>query len=668
MSSYALGLDPLPLGTPGQTQGTPVATGPPFLTYESAALHWQATARRYQEVQDRSPDGMMIFRSMRDLEGKIVDFEWLYVNSSAGAIVGRRPEDLLGKRLLVEMPGNRTEGLFDIYVGVVERGGSHAHEFSYLHEGLDKWFRSTSVKLDDGFYVAFLDLTVRKRAEEQAGRLAAIVRSSDHAIFSTSLAGTVETWNQGAEKLYGYTSAEMVGQSILCIIPEHLRAEREASFVHKAAGGSGVESFETERLTKAGVVVPVSVTISPITDPDGRSVGSAVIARDISQQIKLQERLVIADRMVSVGTLAAGMAHEINNPLAYVTGNLDILLEELQAIGGGSPSSRIQDLEGMVLEARGGSERIRKLVRELMTFSRPEAERRAVIEVRPVIEQAIRMAFNEIRQRARLVKDYGATPPVFADDARLGQVFINLLVNAAQSIAEGNVEDNEIRIVTSTDEAGRAVMEIRDTGRGIPGAVIGRIFDPFFTTKAVGVGTGLGLSICHNIVTGMGGEITARNNEARGATFRVALPPSARPAAPGPLVTGKVVDSWRRGAVLIVDDEPAVGIILGRVLRHHDVTLLTRAREAVDLVVGGKHFDVIISDLMMPEMSGIDLYDELVRRQPEAAQRMVFISGGAFTIGASAFLDRVANERLEKPFDTAKVRALVDRFVKTEAR
>jgi PAS domain S-box-containing protein len=602
---------------------------------------------------------------MRDPAGEIVDFEWLYVNSSAGEIVGRRPEDLLGKRLLVEMPGNRAEGLFDIYVQVVERGEPHAHEFSYRHEGLDKWFRATSIKLDDGFYVAFLDLTVRKRAEEQAGRLAAIVRSSEHAIFSTSLEGTVETWNRGAERLYGYTSAEMVGQSILCIIPHHLRAEREAALRNRAGGSSsGGDSFEAERLTKAGAIVHVSVTVSPITDPDGRSVGTAVIARDISQQIKLQERLVIADRMVSVGTLAAGMAHEINNPLAYVTANLDVVLEELQTIGGGSPSSRLKDLEGMVLEARGGSERIRKLVRELMTFSRPEAERRAVIEVRPVIELAISMAFNEIRHRARLVKDYGAIPPVFADDARLGQVFINLLVNAAQSLAEGNIEDNEIRIVTSTDEAGRAVTEIRDTGRGIPAAVIGRIFDPFFTTKAVGVGTGLGLSICHNIVTGMGGEITARNNEARGATFRVALPASASPAVPEPVVTGKAVVAPRRGTVLIVDDEPAVGIILSRVLRDHDVTRLTRAREAVELVVGGKHFDVIISDLMMPEMSGMELYEELVRRQPEAAQRMVFISGGAFTEGASAFLDRVANERLDKPFEAEKVRTLVGRFVR----
>jgi PAS domain S-box-containing protein len=636
----------------------------PLVSFESAALQWEATARRYQEVQDRSPDGMMIFRSLRDAGGKIVDFEWLYVNPSAGDIVGRRPEELLGKRLLVEMPGNQAEGLFDIYVTVVERGEPHAHEFSYRHEGLDKWFRTTSIKLEDGFYVAFSDLTVRKRAEKQAGRLAAIIRSSEHAIYSTSIEGTVETWNQGAEKLYGYTSAEIVGQSILCIIPPHLRAEREAALQHRLPGGGGVESFEAERLTKTGAVVHVSVTISPITNPDDRNVGYAVIARDISQQIKLQERLVIADRMVSVGTLAAGMAHEINNPLAYVTANLDVVLEELQAIGGGSPSSRIKDLEGMVLEARGGSERIRKLVRELMTFSRPEAERRGVIEVRPVIELAIGMAFNEIRHRARLVKDYGAIPPVCADDARLGQVFINLLVNAAQSIAEGNVEDNEIRIVTSTDEAGRAVTEVRDTGLGIPSAVIGRVFEPFFTTKSVGVGTGLGLSICHNIVTGMGGEITVRNNQGRGATFRVVLPASARPAEPSPVVSREVVDAPRRGAVLIVDDEPAVGAILGRVLRDHDVTLLTRAREAVDLIVGGKHFDVIISDLMMPDMSGMELYDELVRRQPDAAQRVIFISGGAFTAGASSFLDRVANERLEKPFDAEKVRALVNRFIK----
>ncbi len=628
---------------------------------------WELEAKLYQEVHDRSPDGMMIFRAVRNPAGKIIDFEWLYSNRSAGQIVGRRPEDLLGKRLLVEMPGNKEAGLFDIYVQVVEQGQPHAHEFAYRHEGLDSWFRATSIKLGDGFYVAFSDLTTRKRAEEKAARLAAIIRSSDHAIYSTSNAGIVETWNNGAENLFGYTSAEIVGRSILITVPEGQKAEREYALQRTLERG-GVESFQTLRVTKAGALVHVSVTLSAIGDAEGRTVGIAVIARDVSRQVELQERLIAADRMVSVGTLAAGMAHEINNPLAYVTANLDIVIEDLRVMAGGSPSGRLKELEGLAVEARGGADRIRKIVRGLMTFSRAEEERREVLDVKPVLDLSIATAFNEIRHRARMVKDYGEIPLILADEARLSQVFVNLLVNAAQAIGGGNAEGNEIRISTSTDDVGRAVIEIRDTGPGIPAGILGRLFDPFFTTKPVGLGTGLGLSICHNIVTGMGGEITATNREERGTTFRVVLPASLRPLETRPSdVSRKIateVATPGRGVILIVDDEPAVGIVLGRVLRDHDVTLVTRARDALDLLLSGKHFDVILSDLMMPEMSGIDLYDELTRQLPDVAQRVVFISGGACTPAASAFLERVTNERMEKPFDTKGVRALVQRFVK----
>lgn len=639
--------------------------GEPGTVGESPAQYWEAEARRHQEVHDRSPDGMMIFRAVRDAAGRIDDFEWRYSNRGASNIVGRRAEDLLGKRLLVEMPGNRDAGLFDIYVRVVELGEPHSHEFPYRHEGLDSWFRATAIKQGDGFYVAFTDLTVRKRAEEQAARLAAIVQSSEHAIYSTSGAGIVQTWNKGAERLYGYTSAEMIGQSILATVPEQCRAEHEEAAAH-ALGRGGVDSFLTRRLTKAGAVVHVSIMLSPISDLDHRIVGTAVIARDVSEQVKLQERLVVADRLASVGTLAAGMAHEINNPLAYVSANLDVMIEELRVIGGGSPSGRLKELEEMAVQAQGGADRIKKIVRGLMTFSRADEERPGVVDLSRLLDVSVNMAIHEVRQCAALVRDYGPTPPVVADDARLGQVFINLLVNAAQAIGAGNPEANEIRIVTSTDEAGRAVIEVRDSGPGIDGAIIDRVFDPFFTTKPVGVGAGLGLGICRNVVTGMGGEISVSNNDGSGATFRVVLPAAlarARPEAGRSARPGSV-SAVRRGAVLVVDDEPAIGVILARVLRAHDVTVVTKGREALDVILSGRHFDVILSDLMMPEMSGMELYDALIERCPDVAPRVVFITGGVATPDADKFLDRVANERMSKPFNAMGVRALVQRFVR----
>ena len=373
----------------------------------------------------------------------------------------------------------------------------------------------------------------------------------------------------------------------------------------------------------------------------------------------------MADRLVSVGTLAAGVAHEINNPLSYVLANLEMVVEEIRALSGGSASGRMKELEEMAIEARHGAERVRKIVRGLKTFSRADEEHRVVMDLKPALELAINMAYNEIRHRARLVKDYGPAPLVDADDARLGQVFLNLLVNAAQAIPDGNLEANEIRIATTTDAEGRAVITFSDTGPGIAEAVVGQIFDPFFTTKPVGVGTGLGLSICHNIVTGMGGLISVRSEIGRGTTFRVTLPPAAVQELPGAAASPpqEGPDRRGRGAILVVDDEPAVGMALKRCLRDHDVTVVTGVAEALDVLASGKQFDVIFSDLMMPQMTGMDFYRELTRRSPDDAARIVFVTGGAFTAVASEFLQQVANERLEKPFAPRTVRELVAKFL-----
>jgi CheY-like chemotaxis protein/anti-sigma regulatory factor (Ser/Thr protein kinase) len=282
----------------------------------------------------------------------------------------------------------------------------------------------------------------------------------------------------------------------------------------------------------------------------------------------------------------------------------------------------------------------------------------------PVIEYSVNIAFNEIRHRTRLVKEYGSLPLVEADDARLGHVFINLLVNAAHAFPDANTDANEVRIVTSTDLQGRAVVEVRDTGPGIPPALLGRVFDPFFTTQPIGVGTGLGLAIGHNIVTRMGGEITVHSELGRGTTFRVALPASGSldPSLHATR-TPKEASPLRPGAVLVVDDEPAVGMAIRRVLRHHDVTVVTTAQGALDLLAAGKDFDVVLSDLMMPGMSGMELYRSLVQSHPKIASRVVFVTGGALTAEANAFLDRVGNNRVEKPFDSNRLRELIQKLV-----
>lgn len=403
--------------------------------------------------------------------------------------------------------------------------------------------------------------------------------------------------------------------------------------------------------------------------------------RDVAlraERSKMQDQLLISDRMASVGTLAAGVAHEINNPLTALVANLDFvsedlfkLIEDVRASGSAPVNAglsgdatawmvtRLRELEDPLNDARESADRIRHIVRDLKIFSRSDEDRRGPVEVRRVMESSLRMAWNEIRHRARLVEDYGDVPPVEGNEGRLGQVFLNLIVNAAQAIPEGRSADNEIRVVTKQDGDGRVVVEISDTGAGIPESAISRIFDPFFTTKPVGVGTGLGLAICHRIVTALGGRLTVESRIGQGTVFRTVLPAATGadvdvPAAPALVVPG------RSGRILVVDDEPMLGTIVQRMLSpEHEVLATTSARDAIDRVSRGERFDIILCDLMMPEVTGMDLHAELLRLAPEQAEKVIFMTGGAFTSRAREFLDQIRNPLVEKPFDAASLRALV---------
>jgi len=256
-------------------------------------------------------------------------------------------------------------------------------------------------------------------------------------------------------------------------------------------------------------------------------------------------------------------------------------------------------------------------------------------------------------------------PPVLANGARLGQVFLNLLINAAQAIPEGQVEKNEIRVVTRSDDLGRAIVEVRDSGSGISPDVVGRIFDPFFTTKPIGIGTGLGLSICRSIVTALGGVIAVESQVNKGTVFRVTLPSAPEAKDDGDLPSSGRANQGRRGRVLVVDDERAIGQSIRRILMsEHEVVVFTRAQHARDLIAQGDRFDVILCDLMMPEMTGMDLHASLVAMAPDQAERIVLLTGGAFTSTARHFLESVPNLRIEKPFDSANLRAIIRSLVR----
>ncbi|MCK6551534.1 response regulator [Myxococcota bacterium] len=422
-------------------------------------------------------------------------------------------------------------------------------------------------------------------------------------------------------------------------------------FLHDRGDAVIVELLQVEDLEIAGVTAKV------------------VVGRDVTATRRLQARMLLADRMISVGTLAAGVAHEINNPLSYLMGNLSLLTEALPDLlrpVGGLPS----DLGEALDEARQGAERVRAIVKDLQAFARADHQASPSIDVRRPIELAINMAWIEIRHRARLLKEFAEVPPVEASEARLGQVFLSLLLSAAHALPEGSADKHKIRVATKLDRD-RVVIEISHDGPALPREIAQRVFDPFVGLRSASSGAGLGLSIAHSIVSELSGELVVETGERTGTLFRVRLNPATAKSRGGPRALAPHAAATIHGRVLVVDDEPLIASSLRRTLRDHEVTVVESGRQAIQVLSGDREFDLILCDLMMPELTGMDVYEWLKGARPGQEARMVFMSGGTFTQRAADFLEQVPNETLEKPFELDAVREFVrDRIAaaRTEAR
>ncbi|WP_309896154.1 ATP-binding protein [Archangium sp.] len=534
--------------------------------------------------------------------------------------------------------------------------------------------------LDEGPVALRLRLAARRSTErseplpenlELDGLCAVLLRESPVPTCITTREGSafVEV-NESCARLFGYTREEMLWRTPneLNLFETPIEQDRLGALFREHGMLRGVESRVR---TKSGEVRHVLVFVG--LAEYGGTPHIVSMFPDVTERKQMQARLLLSDRMASVGTLAAGVAHEINNPLAYVTANLGYVHEELTRHQEAAPApATLKSVCAALSEALHGADRVQTIVGDLKTFSRETRETQQdpirAVDVKKVMESTLNLAAAEIRHRARVVKDYGQVPPVRGNDSRLGQVFLNLLVNAAQAIpADGDAAHHEIRLVTRMAPSGHVSVEVTDTGAGIAPELMGRIFDPFFTTKPVGVGTGLGLSICHNLISAMGGEIHVHSDLGRGTTFQVLLQVAstpleeAAPEQPKPVTLG-----GPRGRVLVIDDEPMLCSAVERILRaHHDVVLTTLAAEALPRLEAGEQFDLILCDLMMPRMNGMDFHAALQRLRPDLTGRVIFLTGGAFTQQAKAFLERVPNRRVEKPFNSRALLAVTREVLAT---
>lgn len=462
--------------------------------------------------------------------------------------------------------------------------------------------------------------------------------------------------NDAWSRQYGYPRDEAVGR----MGPRDVSAEVQATAAavsRLAQNGHMCRQVKWHR-AKDGRVFPVEIHAGSYRT-GGRHIMVATL-RDLSVRLQLEGQLRQSDRLVSVGTVAASVAHEINNPLAFVSNNLDFLHDAMERHLSGEPLDLIA-VRSALSEARAGTRRVREIVRDLKAFFRGDAAEPSAVDVCGVMDVALRFFANDLRQHASVSRTYLKAPQAWANGSRLGQVFVNLLSNAINALPERATEENRLDICIHTGPSGEVVVEVRDNGRGIPPELLGRIFDPFFTTRPQGEGTGLGLAICREIVEGFGGRIEVESAPGKGSMFRVILP-AAQPvqaAAVGAASEASKATTPKL-KLLLIDDERNLGLVLGRALESDlELEFVTDGHDGLRRIQDGQRFDAVVCDLMMPTMSGMEFYEHLQRVNGALAERTGFITGGTFTPPAREFASKMNGRVIEKPFLAEDLHAFV---------
>jgi PAS domain S-box-containing protein len=447
----------------------------------------------------------------------------------------------------------------------------------------------------------------------------------------------------GARLLAGTTPQQLIGQPMADHLPaEQVRVMGER--LARVARGERLDPIEYSSTRPDGSVAYVEIS-SSLIDWDGRP---AILAfgRDVTERRRMQEGLIHADRMAAIGALAAGVAHEIANPLSYTLLHLQRLRNQLPDLV--ADDERRAAITRIIDEALHGGDRVRTTVRDLLEFSRRDAGGDGPVDVRTVLETSLRLVAANMRDPIRVAREYVDVPRVPASPRRLEQVFVNLLINACQAFGDEPGEGACITVgIGRSGESGVQVI-VADNGPGIPASDRERVFEPFFTTKPSGVGTGLGLPISRAIVEAAGGRMEVGDAPGGGVEVRVHLPAlrSAEADAGGAAVTAS-----ERPRVLVVDDEPLVARALEALLgEDYTVTVAGGGPEALQQLLGPDEFAVVFCDINMPAMNGFELYDRARASRPEYAARFIFLTGGALAAMAPEQTAAHAHRIIAKPF------------------
>lgn len=551
--------------TEALAQGLPVPRAPAGAVQEvqevAAALH-EAAALLQQREADLHEQRERLHITLTSIGDAVIvtdsQSRVTFLNPMAAALTGWGEAEALGQNITAVLPiiNETTRQVVENPVTHVLREGTVVglanHTLLIARDGTERPIDDSGAPIFApngsllGVVLVFRDITVRRVAAATQAQLAAIVDSSQDAIIGETLEGTITSWNAGAERLYGYTAAEVLGGSIALLIPADRLGELEDILMH-IRQGDHIEPFETQRLTQDGRRLDIALTVSPIRDAEGRIVGASAIARDITerkhaeaalrrlseqaQQAALAEReraqelaqalndlqqvqaqLLQSEKLAALGRLSAGIAHELNSPLQGLLGLLTVYLGRVP------PTSREAE---QLAKMRAACEHMATIVAALTAFARPASEDKTALELREVVETTLGFSAVHLRHQDIRVTTHFAEPlpPIYGNKSQLQQVLLNLLQNASDAI-EGTGEI-VIRVALAPPEV---LVQVSDSGVGIPPEHLTRIFEPFFTTKLPGQGTGLGLAVSLGIIEAHGGTISVESTPMAGTEVTVRLP------------------------------------------------------------------------------------------------------------------------------------------------
>jgi two-component system cell cycle sensor histidine kinase/response regulator CckA len=505
--------------------------------------------------------------------------------------------------------------------------------------------------LSNAIELALFKHDTREKLYVAEQRYRSVMENASCGIFIIDQEGIISDLNKQAELIFGDQRAQLIDNNFITRVhPEE--QDYAAVQIQKLLTEKRIGPNIGRIMQPSGVIRDVEFSAVCIDNKDEKLIFS--ILNDITERNRLREQTLLSDKLSTVGTLAAGIIHEINNPMTFLLANLEYINKQIQVVMHDKKKQQdfLQKLNEIIEESIQGVQSVNTIIKDLKGFARVDYKHFVPANVHEAISVAIHMAHSQYKNKAKLETDFAVDMPLLMLDVnKLEQVILNLIVNAAQAMDNSNYCNNLICIKT-TKEINAIRIDISDTGIGISSDILPRIFEPFFTTKPVGVGTGLGLSICYDIVKNMGGEIKVDSVPQKGTVFSIYLPMqlTVSPGAESPKLE-PVIETPKN--ILVVNDSPALLIIIKRILeKHHQVTTCD-SRAALELLVSPKKkFDAIITDLNMPDISGIDIYKYVSKNIPELENRIIFITSGAYTAMMKEFISSINNPLLEKPFTT----------------